>query len=67
MDGTTTRRAFRLAMAAALAVGIALLVPRPAWASIGDDINSWMCGVLRDTCNWIFDAQAMETRKSKSS
>ena len=58
MDGTTTRRAFRLAMAAALAVGIALLVPRPAWASIGDDINSWMCGVLRDTCNWIFDAQA---------
>ena len=51
-------RACRLALAAALAIGIALLVPRPAWASIGDDINSWMCGVLRDTCNWIFDAQA---------
>jgi len=35
-----------------------LLSPTFAWASIADDINRWMCGVLRDTCNWIFSAQA---------
>lgn len=51
-------RGRHIAVAAALAIGLVLLVPRPAWASIGDDINSWMCGVLRDTCNWIFGAQA---------
>ena len=28
-----------------------------AWASIADDINAWLCGVLRDWCNWIFAAQ----------
>ena len=31
--------------------------PDVAQASIGDDINKWLCGVLRDTCNWIFGAQ----------
>jgi hypothetical protein len=58
MGRTAPRRALRIAAVAGLALGLALLLPRPAWASIGDDINSWMCGVLRDTCNWIFDAQA---------
>ena len=58
MGRTAPRRALRIAAVAGLALGLALLLPRPAWASIGDDINSWMCGVLRDTCNWIFEAQA---------
>lgn len=51
-------RAFMYAFAITLAVLAALLVPaQPAWASIADDINSWLCGVLRDWCNWIFGAQ----------
>jgi hypothetical protein len=35
----------------------ALCLPEPALASIADDVNSWLCGVLRDTCNWIFNSQ----------
>ena len=51
-------RAFMYAFAITLAALAALLVPaQPAWASIADDINSWLCGVLRDWCNWIFGAQ----------
>jgi hypothetical protein len=40
-----------------LACAIALCLPEPALASIADDVNSWLCGVLRDTCNWIFNSQ----------
>ena len=29
----------------------------PAYADIAGDINAWLCGVLRDTCNWIFEGQ----------
>jgi hypothetical protein len=32
-------------------------VPDFAFASIADDINKWLCGVLRDCCNWIFSSQ----------
>ena len=53
-----SNRAFLLAFASTLAVLCALLVPTQfAWASIADDINAWLCGVLRDWCNWIFGAQ----------
>lgn len=58
MRGAKRAGALRLAAAAGLALAVALLVPHPAFASIADDINSWMCGVLRNTCNWIFAAQA---------
>jgi hypothetical protein len=34
-----------------------MVAPEPAFASIADDINSWLCGILRDTCNWIFNSQ----------
>lgn len=34
-----------------------MLFPGFAFASIGDDINKWLCGVLRDCCNWIFTNQ----------
>lgn len=34
-----------------------MLFPDLAFASIGDDINKWLCGVLRDCCNWIFTNQ----------
>lgn len=49
---------FILAFAATVTALIVLLVPTQcAWASIADDINAWLCGVLRDWCNWIFGAQ----------
>ncbi|MCQ5091304.1 conjugal transfer protein TrbL [Slackia exigua] len=32
-------------------------MPDFAFAAIADDINDWLCGLLRDTCNWIFDSQ----------
>ena len=38
-------------------LALALSAPQPAFASIADDINAWLCGVLRDTCNWIFNSQ----------
>ena len=51
-------RRFILAFAATLALLSALLIPTHfAWGSIADDINAWLCGVLRDWCNWIFAAQ----------
>lgn len=40
------------ALLAAFALGV-----RPAYADIAGDINSWLCGILRDTCNWVFSAQ----------
>ena len=53
--GARGRRSLTLAIALAvtLALGVALLVPTPAYASIGDDVNRWLCGVLRDCANWI--------------
>lgn len=32
-------------------------MPEFAFAAIADDINDWLCGLLRDTCNWIFNSQ----------
>lgn len=34
-----------------------MLFPNFAFAAIADDINKWLCGVLRDCCNWIFSNQ----------
>ena len=56
--GARGRRGLTVAMVATLAVALALLAPTPAYASIGDDVNKWLCGVLRDCANWIFGAQA---------
>lgn len=50
-------RRFALAFAATAVLLAAFLLPEPAFASIADDVNSWLCGVLRDTCNWIFNSQ----------
>lgn len=50
-------RRFALAFAATFIALAALLLPEPAFASIADDVNSWLCGLLRDTCNWIFNSQ----------
>ena len=50
-------RRFAPAFAATAAFLAAILLPEPAFASIADDVNSWLCGVLRDTCNWIFSSQ----------
>ena len=49
---------FKAAFAGTLTLLAALLAaPDLAFAAIADDINSWICGVLRDTCNWIFESQ----------
>lgn len=51
-------RRFAYAFAGTLALCAALIaMPAPAYADIADDINSWLCGILRDTCNWIFGSQ----------
>ncbi|MBR0404597.1 MAG: conjugal transfer protein TrbL [Eggerthellaceae bacterium] len=43
--------------AAMLACTLLFAVAGPAYADIAGDINAWLCGVLRDTCNWIFEGQ----------
>ena len=51
-------RGFALAFSAtALACAALLALPAPAFAGIAEDINAWLCGILRDTCNWIFAGQ----------
>ena len=53
------REHFARASLLSFIVCAAIFLPaRPAWASIADDINGWLCGVLRDCCNWIFSQQA---------
>lgn len=56
-DKTKGRR-FALVFFATLTLLAITLIPyQSAYASIADDINSWLCGILRDCCNWIFGAQ----------
>lgn len=53
-----TNRRFIVAFAATFMLLSTLFIPTQlAWGSIADDINAWLCGVLRDWCNWIFAAQ----------
>lgn len=40
-----------------LLLALTIALPTPAYAGIAEDINAWICGVLRDTCNWIFNSQ----------
>lgn len=50
--------AFTRAFAIAFALCTLLLIPaQPAYADIAGDINNWLCGVLRDCCNWMFTQQ----------
>ena len=57
IDAIKSKR-FALPFAGAfLLVTCLLAVPDLAWAGIADDINKWLCGVLRDCCNWIFSKQ----------
>lgn len=62
MDSTARRifasTGFALAFSASVLMCAALLaLPAPAFAGIAEDINAWLCGLLRDTCNWIFAGQ----------
>lgn len=43
--------------ATVLLCALTLALPIPAFADIAGDINAWLCGILRDTCNWIFSSQ----------
>lgn len=55
---TLSDRRFAYGFAAAVVLlTAALALPEPAFAGIAEDINAWICGVLRDTCNWIFNSQ----------
>lgn len=52
-------RGFATAFSAtALLCALMLACPNLAFADIAGDINAWLCGILRDTCNWIFSSQA---------
>lgn len=58
IPGRLADRRFLIPFAVTLCVLTATLaLPEPAFAFIADDINSWLCGVLRDCCNWIFANQ----------
>lgn len=51
-------RRFAVAGIATFVLLAVMLVPaQPAYADIAGDINKWLCGILRDVCNWIFGAQ----------
>ena len=57
---TDTLRDGRFALSLGTTMLLASLVlfsPEPAFASIADDVNAWLAGVLRDSCNWIFNSQ----------
>ncbi len=63
-SGGSIRRRFALVAFATFLLLAALTIPSGfAYASIADDINEWLCGILRDVCNWIFSAQ-MDVLKS---
>ena len=58
MPVTIKDRRFVLAFAGTfLILSSLMLFPDFAFASIAYDINKWLCGVLRDCCNWIFANQ----------
>lgn len=58
MRNAASDRRFAYGFAAAVVLlTAALALPEPAFAGIAEDINAWICGVLRDTCNWIFNSQ----------
>lgn len=53
-------RGRRFAAGFALAFALcaaACAFPGLAWADIAGDVNAWLCGVLRDTVNWVFASQ----------
>lgn len=57
IQGHPTKRLIKIACAAFI-VCAALFVPTQfAHAAIADDINEWLCGLLRVLCNWIFSSQ----------
>lgn len=51
------RRFQTAALATFLLLALTLIPCQSAYASIADDVNSWLCGVLRDSCNWMFTNQ----------
>ena len=61
MGAHVERKAIRKAAifaALSFAVCCAVFVPtQPAWAGIAEDINGWLCDMLRGVCNWVFAAQ----------
>ena len=51
-------KAFAKAALFAFVMCVGLFAPAQfAYADIAGDINKWLCGVLRDCCNWIFTQQ----------
>ena len=59
LNRAAASREFAAAFSAtALLCALLLACPGLAFADIAGDINAWLCGILRDTCNWIFSSQA---------
>ena len=58
VKNTFTDPRFAYAFAGTLLFATVLFgMPDFAFAAIADAINDWLCGLLRDTCNWIFNSQ----------
>ncbi|WP_314944017.1 conjugal transfer protein TrbL [Olsenella uli] len=58
VKNTFTDPRFAYAFAGTLLFATVLFgMPDFAFAAIANDINDWLCGLLRDTCNWIFNSQ----------
>lgn len=57
IERTQQDRRFLRGFAAAALCTAFLAFPELAFADIAGDINAWLCGILRDTCNWIFNSQ----------
>lgn len=58
VKNTFTDPRFAYAFAGTLLFATVLFgMPDFSFAAIADDINDWLCGLLRDTCNWIFNSQ----------
>ncbi len=51
------RRFQTAALITFLLLALTFVPCQSAYASIADDVNSWLCGVLRDSCNWMFTNQ----------
>ena len=57
-ENDATRRRFLISFAGAVIFLLVMFaMPKMAYADIADTINSWLCDMLRDFCNWIFGAQ----------
>lgn len=56
-DALSNKRILVPAVATFALLTLTLVPCQSAYAAIADEINGWLCELLRDCCNWIFSAQ----------